>query len=262
MPDDPRDIWNQLAPFWNEQIGEGNDFQKQLVMPATERLLQPRAGERILDACCGNGNYSRRLGRAGCNVVAFDGAAAFVDIAWARTSKADGQITFAVADACDFQAVLDVGQDQPFEAAVCSFALMDLPTIEPLLRAVRQMLTPGGRFVWSMGHPVFHTNEAIKIARQDDGEGIPAQTFGMEVTRYATDWPHLSRGILGQPQPHWIYHRSISTLLNSCFACGFTLDGIEEPTFEPDTRARSPFSWARRPEIPPAFVVRLRPTAG
>ena len=35
-----RDAWNQIAPFWDEYMGEGNDFHKLLVSPAGERLLQ------------------------------------------------------------------------------------------------------------------------------------------------------------------------------------------------------------------------------
>lgn len=259
MPTDPRDIWNEIAAYWDQQVGEGNDFQKQLIMPGTDRLLLPQAGERVLDACCGNGNYARRLGKLGCDVLAFDGASTFIEIARRKTTAADGRIVHVVADACDEAAMLTLAEPASFDAIVCSFAVMDLPTIDPLFRASRRLLKPGGRMVFSLGHPSFHTNEADFVARQEQGEGEPVQTFGVSVSRYASDWPHLSRGILGQPQPHWIYHRSLSTILASCFAGGFVVDGMEEPTFAPDTRARSPFSWARRQDIPPAIVIRLKP---
>jgi 2-polyprenyl-3-methyl-5-hydroxy-6-metoxy-1,4-benzoquinol methylase len=67
-----RDVWESLAEFWDEQIGEGNDFQKTLIIPATDKLLDPKPGETILDVACGNGNYSRHLGRRGVHVVACD----------------------------------------------------------------------------------------------------------------------------------------------------------------------------------------------
>jgi SAM-dependent methyltransferase len=258
VSDDVLNIWNKIAEHWDEQVGEGNDFQKQLVMPATTRLLEPKPGQRVLDACCGNGNYSRRLGRMGSKVLAFDGAARFIELARARTVEADGVIRYEVADACDQAAVLALAKPMSFDAAVCSFAVMDLPTIAPLFRAVRSLVKPGGRFVFSLGHPAFHTNESKMIARQDHGEGEPTQSFGVEVMRYANDWPHKSRGLLNQPEAHWIYHRSLSTVLRECFEAGFVVDGMEEPTFEPDTRARSPFAWARRTDIPPAIVIRLR----
>lgn len=254
--DEPRRIWDRIGAHWDEQVGEGNVFQTELVMPATDELLRPQPGERVLDACCGNGNYARRLARRGCRVVAFDGSSILIERARERTRASDGDVGFHVADACDAPSIHALGGE--FDAAVCSFALMDLPTISPLLSAVRNGLKPGGRFVWSTGHPAFHTNEATPTARQAQGEGAAEQTYGVEVTRYAADWPHRSRGILGQPEPHWIYHRSLSTLLAECFRAGFVVDGLLEPTFKPDTRARSPFSWARRPDVPPAIVVRMR----
>ncbi len=259
MSNEPLDIWNKIAGHWDEQVGEGNDFQKQLVMPATTVLLDPKEGERVLDACCGNGNYARRLGRLGCDVVAFDGAPIFIERARSRTNASDGSIRYEVVDACDGNAIVAIAPQASFDAAVCSFAVMDLPTISPMFKAVKTLLKPTGRFVFSLGHPAFHTNESQMIARQNHGEGEPTQSFGVEVIRYASDWPHRSRGLLNQPEAHWIYHRSISTLLRECFAAGFVVDGMEEPTFEPDTRARSPFAWARRTEIPPAMVIRVRP---
>jgi hypothetical protein len=95
-------------------------------------------------------------------------------------------------------------------------------------------------------------------AKLVQGEGEPYQAFGVEIFRYARDWPHLSRGLLNQPQPHRLYHRSLSSLLNACFTAGFVMDGLEEPCFPEDLRTRSPFSWAKREDIPPALIVRLR----
>lgn len=256
-----REDWDLIAPTWDEQVAEGNDFQKILIVPATDRLLSPAPGMRVLDACCGNGNYARKLARNGCRVLAFDGSKVMIDLARKRTPP-DLDVTYAVADACDDAALASVIGTGKLDAAVCSMALMDLPVLAPLLRAVRAALGPDAPFVFSVGHPAFHTNESLKWATQDDGQGTPTQTFGCLVTRYATDWPHPSRGLLTQPVPHQLYHRSISSLLSHCFAAGFKLDGLEEPAFPADTRMRSPFAWSRRPEIPPAMVVRLRAPHG
>jgi len=45
-----RAAWNQNAAFWNERMGEGNDFVEVLIWPATEWLLELRPGERVLDS--------------------------------------------------------------------------------------------------------------------------------------------------------------------------------------------------------------------
>ena len=54
-------IWDDKAAFWDERMGEGNQFQRVLVGPVSERLLQVQPGEVVLDVACGNGVFSRRL---------------------------------------------------------------------------------------------------------------------------------------------------------------------------------------------------------
>ena len=62
--------WDRNAAFWDARMGEGNDFVRTLLAPATDRLLELRPGERVLDAACGNGLYARRLAAAGAEVTA------------------------------------------------------------------------------------------------------------------------------------------------------------------------------------------------
>lgn len=253
--------WNDIAAHWDAAIGEGNDFQKTLIIPTTDRLLNPQPGQVILDACCGNGSYARRLGRNGVNVIAFDGSEKLIELAQGRHREEHGHIRYLVADATDEAEMNAALANTPLDAAVCSMAMMDLHDLRPLLQVIRRQLKPGGVFVFSVGHPAFHSNESRKWALQSDGgdtAGVPYQEFGCLVTRYLSDWPHPSRGLLDQPKPHMMFHRPISTLLKACFDAGFVVDGLEEPAFPIDTRLRSPFTWARRPEIPPALVIRIK----
>ena len=58
-----REAWEVNAAFWDDRIGEGNDFVNHLIWPATARMLGDVDGQRVLDAACGNGLYARRLAR-------------------------------------------------------------------------------------------------------------------------------------------------------------------------------------------------------
>lgn len=257
-PEDALAVWERIAGFWDNHLGEGNDFQQVLIMPTTDRLLKIQPGELVLDACCGNGNYARRLAQRGAKVVAFDGSASFIERARARETP-DSIVDYQVLDATDEKRMLaTLGNHPRFDAAVSSMALMDLPEIEPLLRVVRIILKPSGRFVFSISHPAFNSIETTLTADLIQPGGKPKQVFGVKTTRYATPAAYLSYGILHQPEPHWMFHRPLGVLLGACFKAGFVVDALEEPSFEMDAKAANAFSWAKRPEIPPAIVVRLR----
>src|SRR5579863_1257202 len=127
-PDQAIEIWKSIAKWWDAQIGEGNEFQQLLIMPATDRLLDVSPGQHILDIACGNGNYARRLGKMGASVMAVDGSSEFISCAKARTREEHGQIEYRRVDATDARQLLDLGLAK-FDSAVCSMALMDIPTI-------------------------------------------------------------------------------------------------------------------------------------
>jgi SAM-dependent methyltransferase len=254
----PAAVWDRIAPWWADRIGEGNDFQLRLIMPATDRLLGPRPGLRVLDACCGNGNYARRLGRAGCRCWRSTRPRRSSPTPAGGRPRPTATSTTAPATPTDEPAVRALGDPGGFDAAVCSMAVMDLPTIDPLFRAVRALLAPGGRFVFSVSHPCFNSNRARMTAELVNEGGRVAQVHGVHVTEYARETVDLSSGILNQPEPHYTYHRPLNVLFARAFAAGFVVDGFEEPAYPPGVGAKSAFSWAKRPDIPPACVVRLR----
>lgn len=254
----PADIWRRIAPWWDAAIGEGNDFQLQLIMPATDRLLSIRPCQRVLDLACGNGNYSRRLARAGARVVAVDVAEGFIDAARLRTKTAEGDIDFRVGDLTDQAVVNRLGQPGEFDAAVCSMALMDLPTLDPLAKGLALLLKPNARFVFSLPHPCFNSTRSRMTADLVNEQGKLEQIYGVAIRSYIKEETDLSSGILNQPEPHYLYHRPLSVLINTFFRCGFMLDALEEPVFPAGASGgKNAFSWKARPEIPPALVARL-----
>ena len=92
------------------------------------------------------------------------------------------------------------------------------------------LLKPGGRFVFSVAHPVFNSGTACQTAERWDRDGALVTEFGVRVTRYLEPYAHMGVGIPGQPQPQH-YSTGMSLLFNTCFKYGFVLDRMEEPGF-------------------------------
>lgn len=252
-----RHIWNRNAAFWDDRMGEGNDFHLQLVRPAMERLLGIRAGERVLDVGCGNGLFARRLADLGAQVVAVDVSEAMIDRAKARGDRG-GRISYRVADATR-EADLGMPADGLFDAALAAMVLMDMPAIAPLARALARLLRPGGRFVFAIAHPCFHTTGTSLVMKEVESEGGPITEHGVLVKAYAHLAPATGVAIVGQPVPQYYFDRPLAALLGPFFATGMTLDGLEEPVV-PAGRAvgSAPALRDAYREIPPVLLARLR----
>jgi 2-polyprenyl-3-methyl-5-hydroxy-6-metoxy-1,4-benzoquinol methylase len=253
-------IWEQNARWWDEQVGEGNTFQRQLLGPATERLLEAQRGQYVLDLACGNGLFSRRLAALGCRVLACDFAPSFLDCARARTVDDADRIEYRLVDLTDRQQLVALGERR-FDAAVCGMALMDMASIDPLLEGLRSLLVPGGRFVFSVLHPCFNTDGCTMVAELEDRQGELRTTHSVKVSRYLSLRPAKGVGIPGQPVAQYYFHRSLAVLFSACFAAGFVLSGLEEPAL-PGGKTERPLNWESFPEIPPVLVARLELRSG
>ena len=83
--EETRAAWNANAAFWDEKMGEGNDFVNLLKWPAILRLLDPQSGQCILDIATGNGLTARRLAALGAVATAFDFSEELIQLAQAHS---------------------------------------------------------------------------------------------------------------------------------------------------------------------------------
>ena len=251
-------VWDRLAEWWDDKIGDGNAFQDYLIEPASERLLALQPGEHVLDIACGAGRFTRRMAALGAIITAIDHSEKFIRRAQERTTEHSDKVEYRILNTTDTSTLLTLGE-KLFDAAVCTMGLMDMSSIEPLISTLPKLLKPGGRFVFSVTHPVFHSGASRLMAEQYDKDGEISTRYGVTITDYAKPYVYMGLGIYGQPVPQHYFHRPISLLFNTCFKHGFVLAGMEEPTLPEKLKGKSrmPLSFNNMPTIPPVLLARM-----
>ena len=266
--EETRAAWDTNAAFWNEKMGEGNDFVNTLLWPAILRLLDPQPGQHILDIATGNGLTARRLAALGAQVHAFDFSENLIQLARSRTSP-DLPITYYILDATNESALLGAfdtsaasGLSDPpvtFDSALCNMALFDMADIAPLFHILPRLLKPGGRFVFSLTHPAFNNTSSVHVAEEIDVDGVIRTVYSLKVSRYMTPGQSHGAAMRNQPRPQLYFDRPLQYYLDLGFSNNFVLDGFEERAFPPDHPQANPLSWGGKfSEIPPVLVARLR----
>jgi len=104
-------------------------------------LLEPRAGERILDLGCGSGQLTAKIAESGAEVMGIDRSE--VMIAEARQNFP--ALRFEVGDAAKFTV------DEEFDAVFSNAALHWVKDADGVAKSVARALRPSGRFVVEMG---------------------------------------------------------------------------------------------------------------
>ncbi len=104
-------------------------------------LLDPKAGERVLDLGCGAGQLTAKIAERGAVVTGIDSSPDM--IAQARANFPD--LAFHVADATSFEL------EQPCDAVFSNAVLHWIHDQRAAIGCIRRALKPGGRFVAEFG---------------------------------------------------------------------------------------------------------------
>ncbi|MEZ4522181.1 MAG: class I SAM-dependent methyltransferase [Thermomicrobiales bacterium] len=249
--------WDNLAEWWDDQIGDGNPTQDLVVEPNTEKLLELKPGERVLDIACGAGRFARRMADAGAIVTAFDHAERFVNRARERSKGYEDRISYHVVNATDVDGMLALGAGE-FDAAVCTMAIMDMAEITPLFSTLPKLLKPDGRFVFSITHPVFNTEDSRPTVERIAVGTDMVNRYAVSVASYLETRMEKGIGVPGQPDLQHYFHRPLGMLVNTASDCGLVLDRLEEPAFPRGLPADNPMAQSNFEYIPWVLLARFR----
>ena len=132
-------------------------------------LQQHVRGRRALDFGCGTGRSTRFLQRQGFHAIGVDIAPPMLE--HARALDADGDYRLVTAEN-----LIDLGAGS-FDLILAAFTFDNIPTDAAKtqsLRALRQLLAPGGRLIVIVSSPAIYVNEWASFSTRDFPENRKA----------------------------------------------------------------------------------------
>jgi ubiquinone/menaquinone biosynthesis C-methylase UbiE len=212
--------------------------------PAFDELVGDLRGQRVASIACGQGRDARRLADLGAQVVGVDASQTLLVHARRLEQDSPRGIEYLHGDAQR----LDGLADASYDGAVCYMALMDIPELEPAVRAVARILKPGGWFVASIVHPCSKPPSHGEFI--DHTTGAARRVTG----RYFEEGPYDSV-TRWEILPRVSYHRTLSTYVNTLVAAGLVVERLAEPVGDRPVWREAPgllYLRCRRIDLPPA----------
>ncbi len=179
--------------------------------PALFEELGPVSGLRVLDLGCGDAELGRELCSAGvARYRGIDGSARMIEAARRMLKGTTGEAVL-----CDIEDLAEPAES--FDLVLSRMALHYVADLGGVLRACRACLTPGGRVVFTVVHPVITSHDA----RESSGE--PRQ-----------NWVVDDYFVTGPRDPQWLgsrtvwHHRTVEDYVTELRNAGFALVNLRE----------------------------------
>ena len=203
-----------------------------LEQPITLELAGDLAERRVLDLGCGDAMFGREALAQGCRAyVGVEGSRNMAALARETLAGMDGQVRHCAIE--DWEAPADA-----FDLAVARLSLHYLADLGPVFAQVYQALASGGRFVFSVEHPVITSCD----------RGWPAGTL-----RQA--WMVDDYFLTGVRENTWMggtvrkYHRTVEDYFRALQEAGFVVEQLRESRPQREQFAEEQ-TYARRMRIP------------
>lgn len=230
--------WDPVAAWYDKLVGEsGSDYHRHVILPAALRLLAPKAGESVIDVCCGQGVLAAPMLAAGIDrLIGIDASPRLLDAAKSR-HRNEQRVSWIQADACQPGAWANGSHD----AAACLMAVHDVEDIGALFANIRRALKIGGRAVVILMHPCFRIprkshwgwdgDQKIQFRRLD--------SYGTPIAIPITTHPGKGTG-----EETLFHHRPLADLLNALAGNGLALAACEELYSHRRSQGSGPYSKA------------------
>lgn len=205
--------------------------------PIICELLGDVEGKAILDLGCGEGSFGNELLSSGAaSYTGIEGSREMALLASRATAQLGGQIR--LEDLESFQA-----EGSQYDLIVSRFVIHYLADIRHLFREVKQALVPGGKFVFTVQHPLTTSSFASKAQGERRGDWLVDDYF-REGERSE---PWISKTVVK-------HHRTTETYFTALIEAGFAVTALREG--KPDSsNFESAAEFERRERIPLMLIL-------
>jgi SAM-dependent methyltransferase len=180
---------------------------------ADARLLGDVSGRRVLELGCGAAAAGRWLATQGARVVAMDLSAGMLRHASRAAATTGVRVPLVQADALALPY-----RDASFDVVCTAFgAVPFVADSAAVMREVHRVLRPGGRWVFSITHP-------MRWIFLDD----PGEAGLLAVNSYFDRRPYVEQDESGVPG-YVEQHRTLGDRVRELVGAGFILDDLVEP---------------------------------
>jgi SAM-dependent methyltransferase len=212
----PQNIYDDPTFFEGYKKLRQNDtgLNGVLEVPALRALLPDLAGLHVLDLGCGFGDFARYVRSAGAAAVTG------VDVSENMITEAqrlteDNAIGYSCSSIEDYSF-----PQEAYDLVVSSMALHYVNDYRSLVEKVFGCLSSGGRFIFSVEHPIVTANPV---------------GWSMDANGHPMHWPLDNYQHEGARKTKWFvddvvkFHRTSETYINELLDAGFRLDHVKEP---------------------------------
>ncbi len=208
--------WQDVAEWYGDYSAAKGNYHQTVIIPNLLRVLQPKAGQTILDLACGAGVVSTDLAAAGATVIGVDASAALI----AKARQAVPTATFHVAGAEKTPLVAKTA-----DAAICVLAIQNIAPVKETFAECARILKQGGHFFLVLNHPAFRVpqgsswgwDEAAKKQYRRVDEYLSEKT----VSIVAHPGQQASETTVS-------FHRSLQYYFKLLASAGFAVTRLEE----------------------------------
>ncbi|WP_052256530.1 bifunctional 2-polyprenyl-6-hydroxyphenol methylase/3-demethylubiquinol 3-O-methyltransferase UbiG [Salinicoccus sp. YB14-2] len=212
-----------------------NDFVEQ---PAIKSLMPAIKGEYILDLGCGTGHFAKYcIDKGASKVIGVDISKNMIHRA--MKDNEHNKIEYICMPIEELEL-----PGQKFDLIISSLAIHYIENYSKLIARIRSLLKEGGELIFSTEHPIVTARkESDNWVRDDEGNRLHwALDNYQEEGKRAHNW-YVDDVV--------IYHRTISTLMNTLLENGFIIDKVLEPQSIPAGLEKMPkiVNEGRRPSF-------------